>query len=559
MYFKLPIAIVFIFCCIVFVMLLQGQSEHPVARPVENVKAVGTDMDVAEFAISEIKDSDLQAHLEFLADDLLEGRDTGSRGARLASMYIATQFERYGLSGAGEKGTYFQTVPLSEYRVKPESAVLVEVDGEMIPLKYMDDFVVTGMSNGTPATYELTYAGFGIKADEYDYDDYAGLDVAGKAAVYVSGEPKSDDEAFFEGEKRTRYSSGREKRKAAEKAGAGGSLGVVRKDQLTAFPWERLQGFLTRPRVRLSQPDDSGSVPELPSVLVHADAAELIFAGSGHSYSDIDQEATAGKTTTFAMQKKVTFDIRFDKRDFNDRNVVGFLEGSDEELKSELIVFSAHYDHVGIGRPVAGDSIYNGAADNASGVSGLLELAEALSSLPKAPKRSLLFLAVTAEEKGLLGSRYYVAHPFFPLAQTAANFNLDMLGISDTTGIVVYGIDRSTLGEPMRRAAARFGLQIYPDDMPEQRIFYRSDHYNFAVKGVPTIYPSYGVNRQTMPEVAKYYHRPSDDPGLQALNYRLMQRHVQMVFQAALWVANADDSPQWHAGDEFEKIRMQQK
>ncbi|RMF66200.1 MAG: M28 family peptidase, partial [Calditrichaeota bacterium] len=260
----------------------------------------------------------------------------------------------------------------------------------------------------------------------------------------------------------------------------------------------------------------------------------------------------------FELNKKVEYRIDFENKTIEDRNVVGFLEGSDPGLKSQIIVFTAHYDHIGVGTPVNGDSTYNGAADNASGVSGLLELADAFSSLPNPPRRSLLFLAVTAEEKGLLGSEYYVEHPLFPLEQTVADFNLDMIGIGDTTGIVVYGIDRTTLGEEIRKAAARVGLKILPDEMPEQRIFYRSDHFNFAKHGIPVAFTGFGLRRAWFDEFEKFYHQPSDDRTL-PFNYHYMKKHMQALFLAALAVADADEPPKWAPGDEFENARSDGK
>ncbi|MCH7755194.1 M28 family peptidase [candidate division KSB1 bacterium] len=259
------------------------------------------------------------------------------------------------------------------------------------------------------------------------------------------------------------------------------------------------------------------------------------------------------------MNKKVQMKFIVENKQIEDSNVAGFLEGSDPELKSEVIVFTAHYDHMGIGTPVKGDSIYNGAADNASGTSGLIELAEAFSLLPQRPKRSLLFLAVTAEEKGLLGSEFYVTNPIFPLAKTVANFNLDMIGIGDTTGMVVYGIERSTLGDMITKAVQEVGLEIIPDELPEQRIFYRSDHFSFVKRGIPSIMPGFGIRREWFANFNKFYHQPSDDANLSYFNFGYMKKNVQAIFLAGLWVANAEKSPTWTPGDEFENAREEKK
>ncbi len=511
-----------------------------------------------EQSMDAIEANDLRAHVEFLADDLLEGRDTGSRGARVAANYIKTCFQRFGLEPVGDEGTFFQRIPFRKKAIANSSQMKVEINGEMVPLNYKSDFLVVKPPHrsGEPLTLASAFAGFGIRADEYDYDDYRDLDVAGKAVIYLGGEPASGDTAFFAGERPTKYSRSRAKRRLAGEVGAAASVSVFGAREAARFSWNDLQRFLARPGVQLDERANSSSAGDIPAMVVSADAAELLFADEGQSYADLDRMAEKGALQPFAMKKKLEFKINFTDEPFEDNNVVGYLEGSDPALKSEVIVITAHYDHVGIGTPVAGDSVYNGAADNASGVAGLLELAEAFSSLPQAPRRSLLFLAVTGEEKGLLGSRYYVEHPIYPLKKTVANFNLDMIGLGDSTAMVVFGGERSSLGENVRKAAEALGVAIYPDEIPEERVFYRSDHYSFARKGVPAVLPSFGMHREWMSEFRKFYHRPSDDKNLRWLNYNNMRQHVRVVFAAALEVANAENAPRWVDGDEFGKVRQ---
>ncbi|TDI82961.1 MAG: M28 family peptidase [Caldithrix sp.] len=559
MYFRFPLILLFLLVCLVAFVLLQSRFERYIPEAKGMPSHGAADLQLArEEALLTIRATDLRAHLEFLADDLLEGRDTGSHGAAVAAKYIASHFERNGLAPVGDGETYFQSVPLKLKKILPMSLLEIEIGGEMVPLRYGKDFLVTGVASesGQDISAVAVFAGFGITAEEYDYDDYKDIDVQGKVAVVVSGEPASDDEAFFKGKQRTRQSSARTKRTRAREEGAVAVIGIMREEQLDHFSWPALRKYFTKAQVKLVTEDESPQ--NFPSVVLHPEAARLVFAGSPMDYEEIDTKAKEGHTQAFALNKRVRIKIHFEDGDLAEKNVVGFLAGSDPQLKSEVVIFSAHYDHVGIGAAVKGDSIYNGAADNASGTSGLLELAEAFASLSERPRRSMLFLGLTAEEKGLLGSEYYVEHPLFPLEKTVANFNLDMIGIGDTTALVVYGIERSTLGDYVRKAAAEFGLEIWPDDMPEQRIFYRSDHYNFARKGVPAILPSFGVKRSNFSDFTKFYHQPSDDANLPWLNYNYMQKHVRVVFQAAWWVANADDAPQWAPGDEFGKIRAKQ-
>ncbi|MCG8606522.1 M28 family peptidase [bacterium] len=523
-------------------------TEHEVVDPVQRPVDSTTD------ALATIQESELRAHLEFLADDQLEGRDTASRGARIAAVYIANQFRRIGLEAVGEGTSYYQSISLKKSGIMPESALSIHSDSTTVSLEYGRDFlIVSKPTRGKVAiSGDLVFTGFGIQAPEYSYDSFEGIDVAGKITVHLSGEPASDSEDFFDGEKRTKYSNGATKRKIADRLGASGTINILNRETLDRIGWRRMRSFFTRSNFSIDQREVHDSDTDLPSALLHPDAAHFLFPDSARGLEELLNTDNGG-IAAFNMNRGATLEIQSYEQFVQDRNVVGFLEGSDPQLKSEVVVFTAHYDHVGIGAPVAGDSIYNGAADNASGVAGLIELAEAFVSISPAPKRSILFLAVTAEEKGLLGSEYYLRHPIFPLQNTIANFNLDMLGIGDSTGIVVYGIERSTLGDIVKKAAGQLGLAIIADELPEQRIFYRSDHFNFAKRGIPAIYPSFGIRRDGFEEFQKYYHKPNDDWRL-PFNYRYFRKQVQVLFLSGLQVANATERPEWAPGDEFEKI-----
>ncbi|HEX9653001.1 MAG TPA: M28 family peptidase [bacterium] len=553
MYYRFPVLMVMIFAVLVGVFYFKGDLTSHVGEAVVISDILNP---AVNDALQSISGEQLRAHLEFLADDLLEGRDTGSRGARLAELYVASQFQRMGIVPAGDDQTFFQVVPMVQKQVSSRSQLRIEVDGEMLPLTYGQDFlVVTAPSeNGKVLTGEVVFTGFGIRAPEYNYDDFKNVDVKGRFTLYLSGEPESDDENFFDGEKATKHSDGYTKRAMAKKLNALGAIGTLQKEILEHVSWADLQNYYGGARIALDKKPPAGSADDLPAVIIHPDAVDLLFSGAAKDFAAIQQEIAKGELKSFAMKKKVQIQVFMDEDRTADHNVVGLIEGSDPALKSEVVVFTAHHDHVGIGAPVAGDSIYNGAADNASGVAGLLELAEAFSFLPERPKRSLLFLAVTAEEKGLLGSEYYVNHPIFPMSKTVANFNFDIIGIGDSTGLVVYGQERSSLGNVVEKAAQYFNLTIMPDDLPEENIFLRSDHYNFAKKGVPAIFPSFGLDRPGFHKFVKYYHQPSDDLSL-PFNYGYMKKHVQVVFLAGMWVANASHPPTWTKGDEFEELR----
>lgn len=556
MYFRFPVLMAMVFILLIGVLYLQGKMNSHAMNAGEPVVISDILNPSVNHALQTISAEQLRAHLEFLADDLLEGRDTGSRGARVASLYIASQFERMGLQPVGDGQSFFQAVPMLRKQYSPKSQLKVEISGERVSFNYGEDFLVASApaDNGKIFNANLVFTGFGIQAPEYDYDDFKNVDVKGNITLFFSGEPASNDDKYFDGDRPTKYSDGFLKRRIAQNLKAAGAITILQRETLQHVNWADLQNYYGGAKMLTDSSGSSKAAMDFPALIIHPDVAEKIFAGVSKSYETFEAEAATGSLAAFDLKKKVQVQIITDKTRIADRNVVGFLESSDSDLKSEVVVFTAHYDHVGIGVPVAGDSIYNGAADNASGVSGLLELADAFSSLSVSPKRSLLFLAVTAEEKGLLGSEYYVENPIYPMAKTVANFNFDIIGIGDSTGLVVYGQERSSLGNVVEKAAQQFNLKIMPDDLPEENIFIRSDHYNFAKKGVPAIFPSFGLDRAGFQKFIKYYHQPSDDLSL-PFNFNYMKKHVQTVFLAGMWVANASQPPTWTKGDEFEKAR----
>lgn len=568
MYYRVPILFLMMFALIVIVVVFKDKYlptlphvhsavGRVVPRSSDSPEPDKTYSDVSpeiKSALQSIRSPELRTHLEFLADDLLEGRNTGSRGATLASMYIAGQFKKIGLRAVGENNSYFQTVHLTSRRISSKSKVSIEVTGEMLPLSYGADFLVVTPAavNGAEIEKNVIFTGFGIRAPEYGYNDFSGLDVRDKISVYLSGEPASEDSSFFAGKKMTRYATGKSKRETAREMGAAAAVGIIHPELLKRLSWEALHRRYSSPKMSLRDANESQS--RLPAVILHPDVGQLFFSGVQTSFQEIEKQAASGSVASFDMHKKAYLQIFFDEHEIQGRNVAGFLEGSDPVLKSEVIVFTAHFDHLGIGVPVKNDSVYNGAADNASGVSGLLELAEAFTKLQKAPRRSLLFLAVTGEEKGLLGSEFYVEHPILPLEKTVANINLDIMGLGDTTGIVLYGKERSSLGEIFSQAAKESGLTVFPDELPEQRIFYRSDQYSFAKKGVPVIFSGFGIRRSGFDEFKTYYHRPNDDIHL-PFHYHYMKKHIQSIFLGALRAANNDAPPEWVEGDEFARKR----
>jgi len=392
MYFRFPLLLLIIVAGLVAIIIFKDRLDdrvsaankpEPLKIPSAEIPKISEDISATHLAaLQSIISSDLRRHVVFLADDSLQGRDTGSRGARIAALYISSQFDKFGLQPVGDNDSYYQPVYLNEKKILSDSEFKIEIDGEMVPLKYKDDFLVVTPPNqsGVEVTRDLIFTAFGIQALEYEYDDFENLDVKGKATIYVSGEPPSEDEKYFEGSRASQYSNPSTKRRTAKEKGAAVAIGVALPELLEQISWGGIQNFYARSKISLKN-NTSTAGEDFAAVVLHPDAGELLFAGAKRSFSDIKKTASEGTIQSFEMNKKVQMKLMVEHKQIEDSNVAGFLEGSDPVLKSEVIVFTAHYDHLGIGTPVKGDSIYNGAADNASGSSGLMELAEAFSLL----------------------------------------------------------------------------------------------------------------------------------------------------------------------------------
>jgi hypothetical protein len=354
MYFRFPVLLLMIFALMFGLFHFKLKSDNSLSfanhlpAPSDSLTAT------ANGALQSIRAEQLRAHLEFLADDLLEGRDTGSRGARLASLYVASQFERMGLKPVGDHRSFYQAVPLIQKRVSPNSKLIVEVNGEMVPLTYGRDFlVVSGGKEGEAITREMVFTGFGIRAPEYNYDDFKNVEVKGKFSVSLSGEPPSEDEKFFAGKQPTKYSSGLAKREIIRNLNADGIIGVILPETLEQYDWSSFENFFGSRRISL--PKDNTGGDELYAFIVHPNAADLLFSNTPKSFDEIKNDAAKATVNSFEMKKKVQVQIFTEEKKIEDRNVVAFLEGADPALKSEVVVYSAHYDHLGIGVPVAGD------------------------------------------------------------------------------------------------------------------------------------------------------------------------------------------------------------
>lgn len=515
----------------------------------------------AQAAMKELRKEPFRAHMAFLADDLLEGRGTGKRGHELAARYVGAQFEAMGLQPAGVDGTYYQRVPFREITVEPDKCSMsVTENGVTSQLKWGDDFIMRGNDSNPDSSAEghVVFVGYGVRTPDGKYDDYAGVDVRGKVIAYLVGAPPS-----LPSELQAHLSSTREKLRNARDHGAVGVivLSVPRDEKM--LPWSRVVIGASFPSMRWLGPDGvpGDSFPAIKAgAALSESASERLFQHAPKSWADVQRDADASKPQSFALPVTVSMHVVSRHEAITSPNVIGVLPGSDPKLKQEYVVYSAHADHLGIGKPINGDSIYNGAADDASGVAALLVLAQAFKSLPQPPARSIMFMAVTAEEKGLLGSDYFAHFPTVPIRNIVADINMDGASLFYTfKDIVPLGAPDSTLEAVVQRNAARLGLKVSPDPEPDQHFFIRADQYSFVRQGVPSVFisegeqakdPNFNAKKFGEEWVAQRYHSPSDDMN-QPMNLDASVQFMQIDFLVGYDVAQDPQRPTWKPGDFF--------
>lgn len=514
----------------------------------------------AERAMQAIDAPALDAHLRFLSDDLLEGRGPGTRGIEIAARYIAAQFERAGLRPAASDTSYFQRVPF--VAMTPDARLAMRAAGRRFDLRYGDDFVAfAGVQQpAASAAGELVFVGYGVTAPEQDWDDYEDVDVTGKVLLMLVNDPGKTQAGRFRGDTLTYYGRWTYKYEEAARRGAAGAI-LIHTRELAGYPWGVVRSSWSGEQFELAATAGEPRVPV--KAWITWDAAAQVLAAAGQDLQALYDAAQSAEFRPVRTGVQVDAAVRSRIRRIESSNVAALLPGSSRP--DEVVVYTSHYDHLGIGDPVNGDSIYNGARDNASGTALLLTLADAFARLPEPPARSILLLAVTAEEQGLLGSRYYAENPLFPLTKTAANVNVDALNLwGATTDIVALGVDRSTLGPVVQEAAAAEGLTLEGDASPEQGYFFRSDQFSFVRFGVPAAYIDQGYDYVGRPAGwgderedeyrERDYHQPSDE-------YRAdfdLAGAVQMgrvAFRVGHAVAQMPAFPEWLPGAEFKAIR----
>lgn len=514
----------------------------------------------------------IRAHVRFLADDLLEGRGPGLRGSELAAKYIATQFAVYGLKPGGDNGTYMQQVNFVGMKAIPEKTTMSLVpkrpEGQMsialysIDLKYGDDFTVSNRTL-TPVVEvdaPIVFVGFGITAPEFGWDDYAGVDVKGKVVLCIVGDPPSDDPKFFGGKALTYYGRWTYKFEQAARMGAVGAL-IIHRTDLASYGWDVVRNSNTSEKTYLRDDKD----PQLQAASwIQLNVAKQLFAAAG---KDVDAEMTAaGKRGFKAMELPVRLHARVESvvRPFQSPNVIGILPGT-EQGKDQAVLYTAHFDHLGFVPGMAGDNIYNGAADNATGCGMLIEMARAWTSMTMKPPHSVIFAAVTAEEQGLLGSEYLGQNPPIPAGQISLGINYDMiLPIGVPQQVNVNGAQRMSFYPVVQATAKSFGLEIVPDPRPEAGTFYRSDHFSLSRVGIPAFSVDPGElfeghdlawgRSQLEHFVANDYHNFSDN-FREEWDFRGNAKLDRFGMVLGWEALTAPKIVQWNAGDEFEAAR----
>jgi Zn-dependent M28 family amino/carboxypeptidase len=519
---------------------------------VSSVRAALTTLLALPLLASAAPDPDRAARwwsdIAIIADDATEGRQVGSPGYMLAADHVVKRFKEIGLAPAGDDGGFLQQVAFEEQLVdaKASTVSLVGADGQASPLTVGSDVLISAGGGPRPAIVDapLVFVGYGLSLPGKGHDDFAGLDMKGKIAVVIGGGP-----AGLPGP--VKASNRSDRARLLGEAGAIGLITLTPQKQIE-IPWERQKLLSPAPGMYLADAELRLTPDDFFTASINPAESERLFVGTGHSFADLSALADASKPVpTFALPFRLKASITARKRQLTSPNLVARLEGSDPKLKNEFVVFSAHLDHIGIGAPINGDAIYNGAMDDASGVASVLDIAAVLKT-GKRPKRSILFVIVTAEEKGLLGSHYFAQKPTVPKGTLVADLNFDMpLPFWKLTSVLAQGDRESSLGDVARGVATRQGLRLVPDPLPDRNSFTRTDQFSFVRAGIPALAFKFGFEKGT-PEFeiehnwrATRYHAPSDDvdqPGV--LKEEAIRLH-DFVAAIAIEIANAPKRPEW--------------
>ncbi|MCC9168055.1 M28 family metallopeptidase [Pontibacter harenae] len=545
-----------------------NESSRAVAESEEESTAIPADSTNLQSALQSINTEDLLAHTKVLASDAFEGRGPGTAGEDSTVNYLTRQFKQIGLQPGNPDGTFVQNVPMVGFTAQPKASFTA--GGKTINLEFPNDYVAVSrrfVPTIDVNNSEMVFVGYGIVAPEYGWDDYKGLDIKGKTIVMLINDPPIPDSknttaldsSMFGGKAMTYYGRWTYKYEIAAEKGAAAAI-IMHETGPAGYPYEVVSGSWSRENFDINNPDKNMGLAAVEAWITSEKAKQLL-AATGKNLEQLKAAALKKDFRPVPLNAKANFNIKNTLREVQSKNVIAKLEGSDPELKDEYVVYSAHWDHLGKDTNLKGDQVYNGALDNATGTAGLLELAEAYAEMPTKPKRSILFLAVTAEEKGLLGSKYYANNPLYPLNKTLANINMDVLNAyGPTEDVIVIGYGNSTLEDILATEAKSQNRRIVPEATPENGSFYRSDHFEFAKQGVPALYAESGVVARNQPAdyVQKWnenyttndYHKLSDEVK-DDWNLAGAVEDLQLFFRVGYRVANTKQYPEWKEGTEF--------
>jgi Zn-dependent M28 family amino/carboxypeptidase len=521
-------------------------------------------------ALAGVTTNRLLAHIEELASDRFEGRAPGTGGERLSVDYLTRQFKEIGLTPGNPNGTYVQQVPLVGFRATP--AIEINSDNERMRLSFPDDAVVWSRRFVPEVKVEdsdIIFVGYGIVAPEYGWDDYKGVDVRGKTILMLINDPPIPDpndsskldEKMFKGRAMTYYGRWTYKYEIATQKGAAAAI-IIHETEPAAYPWAVVQGSNSRENFDLQTADKNATRVAIEGWITH-ETAQRLCSAAGTNYEALKRAAVRKEFRPMPLPLRASIQVKNTLREISSTNVVAKLEGSDPRLKDEYVVYTAHWDHLGRDPSLAGDQVFNGAVDNATGCAALLEMARAFSRAK--PRRSVLFVALTAEEKGLLGAKYYTTHPLYPLKQTLADINMDAMNVwGRTRDIEVVGAGQSTLEDTLRKMAVRQEREVVPEAEPEKGSYFRSDHFEFAKQGVPALNAKSGIELIGQPSGfglerrkeygARDYHKVSDEikPGWDLSG---LVEDVQLLFLVGHSVAEENSWPEWKPESEFKGRR----
>jgi Zn-dependent M28 family amino/carboxypeptidase len=532
---------------------------------------LGSDTSSRPAAQAEISETRLLENIKILSSDKFEGRAPASKGEELTTTFIREKFKELGLQPGNPDGTYFQSVPMVGITAEPAMQLTFtgSDSGQKLVLRYRDDFMAWTKREQPEVGIDadMVFVGYGVVAPEYHWDDYKGVDVRGKVLVMLINDPQVPDPkdpakldpTMFKGKAMTYYGRWTYKFEMAAQKGAAGCL-LIHQTGPAGYPWEVVRDSNGGEQFSLVSADKGMSRAAVEGWMTH-DQAKALFAVTGKDLAALEKAAVDRNFRPVPLDAKAALTLHNKIRTIDSKNVVAKLPGGDPKLRQEYVIYTAHWDHLGVGPA----GIFHGAADNASGVAGLLEIARAFTKVQPPPRRSILFLAVTGEEKGLLGSQYYAEHPLYSLTRTAADINMDVLNtFGRTRDITVIGLGMSTLDDYVKTVATEQGRAVNPDPEPEKGFYFRSDHFSFAKVGVPALDAEGGIDYLGRPAgwglkmrekfTKENYHKPSDTI---TPDWHLSGavQDLQLLFEVGYRVADADRFPTWSPGSEFRARR----